>query len=160
MTTCPVDLKLALVFSLSGHQSGRARERPSFRPSGFFLSCSHYDGPTRFPQVPFLHSRSRTATLELSIHCVQSFRRPDLYIELSLCLRHLKEEYDRAVTELMATLEPGLPSPHLRSSAPLHSLRPWMSGSRRSLPFSQALPVTLAALHCCAAGKTAAVEQR
>ena len=52
----------------------------------------------------------------------QPLRKPDCTLSRLFAL--LAEEYDRPVTQSIATPEPGCPGPHARSSR--SSLRPWM----------------------------------
>ena len=112
--------------------------------------------PSRFPQVPFQHSRSRVATLVQAGRTIYlALRRPDC--TLSRLFASVAEEYDRPVTQSIATPEPGCPDPHPRSSRSL--LRPWVCHHTREptvlsrvscrptpeyWPFSPALSVTLA----------------
>ena len=77
--------------------------------------------PSRFPQVPFQHSRSRVATLVQAGRTIYlALRRPDCTSSRLFAL--VAEEDDRPVTQSIATPEPGCPDPHPRSSRSL--LRP------------------------------------
>ena len=111
---------------------------------------------SRFPQVPFQHSRSRVAPLVQAGRTIYlALRRPDCTLIRLFAL--VAEEYDRPVTQSIATPEPGCPDPHPKSSRSL--LKPWVCHHTREptvlsrvtcrptpefWPFSPALPVTLA----------------
>ena len=136
--------------------------RPPFRPaSGSLVLCRPAaefspTGPIRFPQHLFsVHDHGRLRSSRQGFTIDLALRRPDC--TLSRLFASVAEEYERPVTQPIATPEPGCPGPHPRSSRNL--LEPWVClhtreptvlsrVSCRPAPeywqFSPALPVTLA----------------
>ena len=106
-----------MVFSLSiphpGHRHPAAEQQSPLRRD-----------PSRFPQVPFCtHDHGWLTLVRAGRTIYLALRKPDCTLSRLFAL--VAEEYNRPVTQSIATPEQSCPDPHHRSSRSL--LKPWVS---------------------------------